>query len=163
VGAVKLRENTMDDKADSEGGNDPFQLSRFVSAQDKVYDRVLAELKSGRKRSHWMWFVFPQIEGLGFSSTTQYYSIKSLEEARQYLEHPLLGKRLRQCAEAILALEELSASSIFGYPDDMKLKSSMTLFAAVTEVKSVFGRVLDKYYQGNRDERTLAILAQLNR
>jgi uncharacterized protein (DUF1810 family) len=121
----------------------------------------LAELKSGRKRSHWIWFVFPQIEGLGFSSTTQYYSIKSLEEARQYLAHPLLGKRLRECAETILALEGLSASTIFGYPDDMKLKSSMTLFAAVAEGQSVFSRVLEKYYQGNPDQHTLAILERL--
>jgi len=151
----------MNEQADSGGGSDPFQLSRFVEAQDKVYDRVLAELKSGRKRSHWMWFVFPQIEGLGSSSTTRYYSIKSLEEARQYLDHPFLGKRLRECAETILTLEGLSASSIFGYPDDLKLKSSMTLFASVAEGQSVFGRVLEKYYQGNRDERTLAILERL--
>jgi uncharacterized protein (DUF1810 family) len=151
----------MREKADSAGGSDPFQLSRFIKAQDKVYDRVLAELKSGRKRSHWMWFVFPQIEGLGFSSTTRYYSIKSLEEARRYLVHPVLGKRLRDCAGAILALEGLSASSIFGYPDDLKLKSSMTLFAGVAEGQSVFSRVLEKYYQGKQDERTLVILERL--
>ena len=151
----------MIDKAGSEQGSDPFQLSRFVNAQDKIYDRALAELKDGRKRSHWMWFVFPQIEGLGFSSTTQYYSIKSLEEARRYLEHPVLGKRLRECTETILALEGLSASSIFGYPDDLKLKSSMTLFAGVAEPQSVFMRVLEKYYQGNPDERTVAILERL--
>ena len=151
----------MSEKADATQEGDPFQLSRFVKAQDKVYDRVLAELGSGRKRSHWMWFVFPQIEGLGFSSTTQYYSIKSLEEARRYLDHPLLGKRLRECAETILALEGLTASTIFGYPDDLKLKSSMTLFAGVAEGHSVFSRVLEKYYRGNRDERTLAILERL--
>lgn len=151
----------MIDKAGSEQGSDPFQLSRFVNAQDKIYDRALAELKDGRKRSHWMWFVFPQIEGLGFSSTTQYYSIKSLEEARRYLDHPVLGKRLRECTETILALEGLSASSIFGYPDDLKLKSSMTLFAGVAEPQSVFMRVLEKYYQGNPDERTVAILERL--
>jgi len=151
----------MNDEMNAAGGDDPHQLSRFVEAQDKVYERVLAELKSGRKRSHWMWFMFPQIEGLGSSSTTRYYSIKSLEEAREYLDHPVLGKRLRECAETILALEGLSASSIFGYPDDLKLKSSMTLFAAVAEGQSVFGRVLEKYYRGNRDERTLAILERL--
>ena len=153
----------MTDKAGSKGGSDPFQLSRFVKAQDKIYDRVLAELKSGRKRSHWMWFMFPQIEGLGASSTTRYYSIKSLEEARQYLDHPLLGKRLRECAETVLALEGLSASSIFGYPDDLKLKSSMTLFASVAEPGSVFSRVLEKYFRGNRDERTIALLDRLKR
>ena len=151
----------MTDRADSTGGSDPFQLSRFVKAQDQIYDRALAELKSGRKRSHWMWFVFPQIEGLGFSATTQYYSIKSLEEARRYLDHPVLGKRLRESTETILALEGLSASSIFGYPDDLKLKSSMTLFAGVAEGQSVFMRVLEKYYQGNPDERTVAILERL--
>jgi len=151
----------MIDKTDRAGGGDPFELSRFLKAQDRVYDRVLSELRSGRKRTHWMWFVFPQIEGLGYSSTTQYYSIKSKEEARQYLNHPLLGKRLRECAESILALEGLSASSIFGYPDDLKLKSSMTLFASVAEPQSVFSRVLEKYFQGNRDECTLALLDRL--
>ena len=153
----------MIDRAGSKGDSDPFQLTRFVNAQDKIYDRALAELKDGRKRSHWMWFVFPQIEGLGFSSTTQYYSIKTLEEARRYLKHPVLGKRLRECTETILALEGLSASSIFGYPDDLKLKSSMTLFAGVAEPQSVFMRVLEKYYQGNPDERTVTLLARLKR
>jgi len=151
----------MTDETGSKGGSDPFELSRFIEAQDKIYDRVLAELKSGRKRSHWMWFVFPQIEGLGFSSTTQYYSIKSPEEARQYLAHPVLGKRLRECCESILALEGLSVSGIFGYPDDLKLKSSMTLFASVAQGQSVFIRVLDRYFQGARDERTLALLDRL--
>jgi uncharacterized protein (DUF1810 family) len=151
----------MIDKADRAGGSDPFELSRFLKAQERVYDRVLSELRNGRKRTHWMWFVFPQIEGLGYSSTTQYYSIKSKEEARQYLNHPLLGKRLRDCAESILALEGLSASSIFGYPDDLKLKSSMTLFASMAEPQSVFSGVLEKYFQGNRDERTLALLDRL--
>ena len=151
----------MIDEAARAGGSDPFGLSRFLEAQDRVYDRVLSELRSGRKRTHWMWFVFPQIEGLGYSSTTQYYSIKSKEEARQYLNHPLLGKRLRDCAESILALEGLSASSIFGYPDDLKLKSSMTLFASMAEPQSVFSGVLEKYFQGNRDERTLALLDRL--
>jgi uncharacterized protein (DUF1810 family) len=151
----------MTDEADSTGGSDPFELSRFIKAQDKIYDRVLAELKGGRKRSHWMWFVFPQFEGLGYSSTTRYYSIKSKEEARQYLDHPVLGKRLRECAESILALEGLSASGIFGYPDDMKLKSSMTLFASVAEPQSVFARVLEKYFQGARDERTVELLNRL--
>jgi uncharacterized protein (DUF1810 family) len=160
---VEREETNVIAKNGSEGGGDPFQLSRFVTAQDRIYDRVLAELKSGRKRSHWMWFVFPQIEGLGFSSTTRYYSIKSLEEAQRYLKHPVLGKRLRECTETILALEDLSASSIFGYPDDLKLKSSMTLFTGVAEPQSIFSRVLDKYYQGTRDERTVAILERLKR
>jgi uncharacterized protein (DUF1810 family) len=94
----------MTDAARSTGGGDPFELSRFIKAQDTIYDRVLLELKSGRKRTHWMWFVFPQIDGLGYSSTTKYYSIKSIEEARQYLNHPVLGKRLRECAAAALCV-----------------------------------------------------------
>jgi uncharacterized protein (DUF1810 family) len=105
--------------------------------------------------------VFPQIDGLGYSSTSKYYSIKSAEEARQYLRHPVLGKRLRECAESLLALEGLSASRIFGYPDDLKLKSSMTLFASVAEQRSVFSRVLEKYFQGARDERTVDLLDRL--
>lgn len=153
----------MTDVANSTGTNDPFDLSRFVKAQDSVYDRVLLELKNGRKSSHWMWFVFPQIDGLGHSSTTKYYAIKSVEEARRYLQHPVLGKRLRECCETILALEGLSASRIFGYPDDMKLKSSMTLFASVAESGSVFTRVLEKYFQGARDERTVDLLKRLEK
>ena len=148
----------MSEAGKTKGDEDPYELTRFIEAQDRIYDRVLLELGSGCKRSHWMWFVFPQIDGLGYSSTTKFYSIKSIEEARRYLDHPVLGKRLRECAEAILALEGLSASQVFGYPDDMKLKSSMTLFASVAEGQSVFERVLEKYYRGNRDERTLAIL-----
>ena len=153
----------MTDASGPAGHKDHFDLSRFIKAQDKVYDRVLAELKSGRKSSHWMWFVFPQIHGLGYSSTTQYYSIKSLEEARRYLDHPVLGKRLKECAETILALEGLSASRIFGYPDDLKLRSSMTLFARVAEPRSVFIRVLDKYFGGAKDERTIHLLDRLDK
>jgi len=153
----------MTDTAKATSGKDPFELSRFIKAQDKIYDRVLLELRSGRKRTHWMWFVFPQIDGLGYSSTTKYYSVKNAEEARHYLNHPVLGKRLRECAESILALEGLSASRIFGYPDDLKLKSSMTLFASVAEPHSVFIRVLEKYFQGARDERTVALLDRLEK
>ncbi len=143
------------------GRDDPFGLNRFISAQHEVYNRVLAELKSGVKRTHWMWFVFPQIEGLGHSTTAEYYAIKSIEEAREYLNHPLLGSRLLKCAEAVLAVEGRSASDIFGYPDDLKLKSSMTLFASVAETDSIFVRVLDKYFQGERDVRTLQLLEKL--
>ena len=145
------------------GVDDPFDLSRFTSAQDRIYDRVLAELKSGRKRTHWMWYIFPQIEGLGHSSTSKYYAIKSREEARQYLDHPVLGARLLECAEAILALEERSVSDIFGYPDDLKLGSSMTLFARVAGPGSVFVRVLDKYFHGEQDARTLQLLEKRDR
>lgn len=143
--------------------DDPFHLSRFISAQAEVYERVLAELRRGKKRSHWMWYIFPQIEGLGQSSTTTYYAIKSLEEARAYLDHPVLGPRLVQCAEAVLAIEGRMVSDIFGYPDDMKLKSSMTLFSSVADLDSVFVRVLDKYFQGERDIRTLQLLESSNK
>ncbi|MEA5115625.1 MAG: DUF1810 domain-containing protein [Geobacteraceae bacterium] len=141
------------------GRNDPFGLNRFTEAQERVYDTVISELKSGQKRSHWMWFIFPQIVGLGHSATSVHYSIKSAGEARAYLDHPVLGGRLVECSKAILAVEGRPASAIFGYPDDMKLKSSMTLFAAVAEdPHSVFAQVLDKYFQGERDSATLEIL-----
>jgi uncharacterized protein (DUF1810 family) len=140
--------------------SDPFNLDRFINAQEGVYDRALAELRDGLKRSHWMWYIFPQIEGLGHSPTTRLYSIKSLEEARQYLAHPVLGQRLRECAEAVAAVQGRSASDIFGHPDDWKLQSSMTLFELVSGPQSVFGRVLDKYYQGKRDARTLQIVGK---
>jgi len=141
---------------------DPFDLHRFISAQERNYDSALSELRSGQKRSHWMWFIFPQIVGLGRSSTAQHYAIKSLEEARQYLDHPLLGPRLLECSEAVAATEGRSVATIFGYPDDLKLRSSMTLFASVTEdPHSVFNQVLDKYFQGELDVRTLQILETL--
>ncbi len=139
--------------------DDPFDLGRFTSAQERVYSTVLAELQGGWKRSHWMWYVFPQIAGLGHTSTSIFYSIKNIEEAREYLRHPVLGPRLTECAETLLALQGRSASQIFGFPDDMKLKSSMTLFAAATEDPgSVFVRVLEKYFHGERDARTLDLL-----
>ncbi len=152
----------MTGKDDTMGGKDQFGLNRFTRAQEGVYGTVLSELRSGRKRSHWIWFIFPQIDGLGHSSTSEYYAIKSIEEARQYLRHPVLGARLEECAKAVLAVEGRSASEIFGYPDDMKLRSSMTLFAlAAEEPDSVFTAVLDKYFQGKQDERTLQLLERL--
>lgn len=138
--------------------HDPFNLGRFVSAQETIYPAVLAELRRGQKRTHWMWFVFPQYQGLGYSSTSKHYAIKSIEEARQYLSHPLLGSRLLECAETVLNTNGRSAREIFGTPDDMKLHSSMTLFAALTDSESLFARVLDKYFQGKRDSRTLDLL-----
>ena len=138
--------------------SDPYDLNRFISAQEGVYDRALNELRGGLKRSHWMWYIFPQIEGLGNSPTTRQYSVKSLEEARQYLAHPVLGARLVECAEAVLAVQGQSASDIFGHPDDWKLQSSMTLFKLVSGPRSVFESVLDKYYQGKQDSRTLQIV-----
>lgn len=135
-----------------------FDLARFISAQEGVYERALAELKSGQKRTHWMWYIFPQIAGLGFSSISQQYAIQNLEEARQYINHPVLGKRLLECAEAVLAIKGRSVSEIFGYPDDLKLRSCMTLFACVLDSNPVFVRVLEKYFRGNRDNKTLQII-----
>ena len=137
---------------------DPYELNRFVQAQERDYARALAELRNGEKRSHWMWYIFPQIDGLGFSSMSKRYSIKSLEEAKAYLEHPILGPRLIECAEAVLAVEGRSAHEIFGSPDDLKLKSCATLFASVSSSGSVFEELLVKYYDGTRDRKTLQLL-----
>lgn len=143
---------------DSMNRDDPFDLGRFTSAQETVYDRALAELRSGKKRTHWMWYVFPQIDGLGYTPTTKHYAIKSLAEARQYLDHPVLGPRLLECTAAVLCIQDRSVSEVFGYPDNLKLRSSMTLFARVAEPDSVFVRVLGKYYDGAHDIRTLQLL-----
>lgn len=141
-------------------GDDPHDLSRFVRAQADDYARALAEIRGGRKRSHWMWYIFPQYEGLGFSSTAQYYAIRSLAEARAYLSHPLLGPRLLECTEAALQVEGRSAHDIFGSPDDLKLRSCATLFARVSPPGSAFERLLEKYFQGARDDRTLRLLGE---
>ena len=140
---------------------DPFDLNRFISAQEGVYNGVLSELKAGHKRTHWMWYIFPQIDGLAYSSMSKHYAIKSLAEAQSYLDHPVLGKRLRECAETILALEGRSASEIFGSPDDLKLKSSLTLFASVPDAEPIFAAALDKYYHGERDSKTLKLLEMM--
>jgi uncharacterized protein (DUF1810 family) len=137
---------------------DPHDLARFVQAQAAIYPQALAELKSGRKCSHWMWFVFPQLQGLGFSSTSRRYAIDSLAQAQAYLEHPVLGHRLQACCEAVLAVRGRSAHDIFGSPDDMKLKSCATLFERVAPAGSVFARLLDACFRGQRDEATLRLL-----
>src|ERR1035437_7969346 len=133
-------------------------LNRFISAQQKVYPQVLKELQTGKKTSHWMWFIFPQIEGLGHSPTAKYYSIKTITEAKEYLTHPVLGKRLLECSNIILKIEGKSADDIFGYPDNAKLKSSMTLFNFVSPEHKEFAEVLKKYFSGKQDEQTLSIL-----
>ena len=138
---------------------DPYNLDRFLYAQQGVYEDVLAEIKSGHKRSHWMWFIFPQLDGLAFSSTSKFYAIKSLEEAAAYLAHPELGPRLLECTDAVLSQKGRSASQAFGHPDDLKLKSCMTLFACASEQGSVFEKVLEVFYLDQRDERTLQLLA----
>lgn len=137
---------------------DPYNLDRFLYAQHGVYADVLAEIRSGRKRSHWMWFIFPQLDGLAFSSTSKFYALKSIEEAAAYLAHPELGPRLLECTDAVLSQNGRSASQIFGHPDDLKLKSCMTLFACASEQGSVFGKALGVFYLGQRDEKTLQLL-----
>jgi uncharacterized protein (DUF1810 family) len=148
----------MTDSTVAGGADDQLDLRRFVEAQKNDYERALGELKSGRKRSHWIWYIFPQIDGLGFSSMSKRYAIKSIAEADAFLKHPVLGPRLVACCEAILAVERRSALEILGSPDDMKLKSCATLFACVTPPGSVFERVLERYFQGERDGKTLRLL-----
>jgi uncharacterized protein (DUF1810 family) len=138
--------------------DDPFDLKRFVSAQEKDYSLALSEIKAGEKNSHWMWFIFPQFKGLGQSPKSIKYSIKSIEEAKAYLQHPILGKRLKDCAEALLDVKRKSAFEIFGHTDKLKLKSSMTLFEQVSEKNTVFSSVLEKYFNGKRDVSTLDLL-----
>jgi uncharacterized protein (DUF1810 family) len=134
---------------------DPFDLERFVTAQEPVYRDVIAELRDGRKRSHWMWFVFPQLRGLGGSAMAARYGISSLEEADAYLRHPVLGPRLRECTQLVNGVQGRSVGEIFGSPDDLKLCSSMTLFARATDDNADFVALLDKFYDGRYDERTL--------
>ncbi len=138
---------------------DPCDLQRFVDAQQPVMDSVLAELRAGRKRTHWMWFVFPQIHGLGSSAMARRYAIGSRAEAVAYLEHPLLGARLRECSRCVADLGGRSAAEIFGWPDEMKFHSSLTLFAAVAEPGSVFEECLRKYFDGKPDAATLERLS----
>ena len=137
---------------------DPHDLHRFVHAQARVYDSALAEIWRGAKRSHWMWFIFPQYAGLGSSPTSTHYAITSAAEAEAYLRHPLLGPRLIECTEAVLRVEGRSALEIFGAPDDMKLRSCATLFAHVSPPASVFERLLERYFPEGPDERTLRLL-----
>jgi uncharacterized protein (DUF1810 family) len=135
--------------------SDPFNLQRFVEAQNSVYTQVCAELKQGVKRSHWMWFIFPQIAGLGHSPMARRFAIGSLAEARAYLEHPILGRRLTECTTLVNRIEGKTAEEIFGYPDDMKFRSSMTLFAYTTSEYEQFEAALQKFFQGVRDPLTL--------
>ena len=140
---------------------DPFDLRRFVDAQDRVYDTVLAELRNGAKRSHWIWFVFPQLRGLGRSPTAQHYGISTLDEARAYLAHPVLGARLRDCTRLVAAIDGRSVDDIFGWPDNLKVRSSMTLFAHATDdpdIQAGFRAVLDKFYGGEEDPATVELL-----
>ena len=148
----------MSRATDSPGTDDPYNLDRFVSAQQNDFERALAEIKNGKKRTHWMWYIFPQFDGLAFSATSKHYAIKSLAEAKAYLDHPVLGPRLLECAEAAVQVEGRTAREIFGSPDDLKLRSCATLFACVAPQGSVFDRLLAKYYGGERDQKTLRLL-----
>lgn len=138
--------------------DDPFRLQRFVDAQNAVYDTVCAELRAGRKRSHWMWFIFPQIAGLAHSAAAHMFAISSLDEAKAYLDHPVLGARLRECSQLVAAIDGRTVEQIFGYPDDLKFRSSMTLFAQTTTDNAVFIDCLQKYFAGQPDPATLALL-----
>jgi len=143
------------------GSDDSYDLARFLSAQERVYESVRAELLAGRKQSHWMWFVFPQLKGLGSSSTARFYGIASLKEARAYLAHPLLGERLRECTQLVNAVEGRTLASIFDYPDDLKFRSCMTLFAHAAEDAAAsrpFREALAKYFAGEQDLRTRELL-----
>ncbi len=135
--------------------SDPFDLQRFVDAQARSYPNVLDELRAGRKRSHWIWFIFPQVAGLGSSPTAAKYAISSLDEARAYLRHELLGTRLHECARLVNAVQGRSIGEIFGSPDDLKVRSSMTLFAHATEDNRDFVELLERYYDGEEDPLTL--------
>ena len=142
---------------------DKFNLQRFIKEQQRDYTAAYVEISQGRKRTHWMWWIFPQIEGLGMTATSHKYSIKSIEEAIAFLAHPYLGKNIREISAELLKLDKSDASYVMGYPDDLKLRSSMTLFAEAAPEETVFQKVLDKFYDGKKDERTLTILRELSK
>ncbi len=139
---------------------DPYDLDRFLTAQEDMYDTALAELRAGRKQSHWIWFVFPQLAGLGSSPTAQHYAINSLEEARAYLAHPILGGRLHECLKVLQTLEETNADRIFGDLDAMKVRSSLTLFAEADGGDPILEAALDRWFEGRKDEKTLELLGR---
>ena len=142
---------------------DKYNLNRFLEAQKVSYEMAMLELENKRKESHWIWYIFPQIEGLGSTKMTKKFSIKSLEEAKAYLKHTILGERLLESCEILLKLEDVSISDVMGFPDDLKLKSSMTLFESASNKNSIFSKVLDEYYEGNRDNKTLELLNNLEK
>jgi uncharacterized protein (DUF1810 family) len=135
-----------------------FSLNRFLDAQQKDYSIALSEIKNGKKRSHWMWYIFPQIHGLGFSETSKFYAIKNIAEADNFLKHPVLGKRLIEICNELLHLKTNDPHEIFGSPDDLKLGSSMTLFSSLPNTNPVFQKVLDKFFNGKKDEKTLQLI-----
>lgn len=135
-------------------------LQRFIDAQEADFDTALAEIKNGRKRSHWMWYIFPQLRGLGSSDTSRYYGIQSIDEAESYINHPVLGQRLIEMCLALLQLKSDNANEIFGSPDDLKLRSSMTLFASLPDAYPVFQSVLEKFFNGEADDKTLRLIGE---
>jgi uncharacterized protein (DUF1810 family) len=141
---------------------DAYNFQRFLDAQTPVYDTVLEELRAGRKSSHWIWFIFPQITGLGHSAMAQQFAIASLDEAKAYLQHPVLGQRLRECTQLVLNVEGRSAEEIFSYPDNLKFRSCMTLFSTATTDNSIFKDALLKYFDGKPDQLTMNVLARHN-
>jgi len=152
----------MEDKDDYKGSSRAAgdeDLKKFITAQERDYTTALDEISRGRKQSHWMWYIFPQIRGLGFSETAKYYAISDLEQASAYLKHPLLGTRLIEISEKILLHKDSSANEVFGNPDDLKLRSSMSLFASVPNAPAVFQQVLDAFFSGEKDIKTMCILA----
>ena len=149
----------MSEMYNDKKGEQKMTLERFIKAQDHTYEVALNEIKAGKKRSHWIWFIFPQMKGLGFSHMSQFYGIENIDEAREYLANPVLGTRLIEISEALLNLQENDPAVVMGgSTDDMKLQSSMTLFAAVSDDNSVFHRVLDKFFDGKKDTKTLELL-----
>ena len=136
-------------------------LNRFIVAQEKDFEMAFHEIKSGQKKSHWMWYIFPQFHGLGFSETSKFYAIQNLDEANEYLDHPILGSRLREISNELLCLNENDAYKIFGSPDDSKLKSCMTLFSAIDKTENnIFHRVIEKYFNGELDDTTIKLINQ---
>ena len=136
-------------------GNDPYNLQRFVDAQNALFEQVCADLREGRKQGHWMWFIFPQLQGLGNSEMAVHFAITCRQEAQMYLKHPVLGPRIRECTRLVNLIEGRSITQIFGYPDDLKFRSSMTLFAAATSENKIFNDALQKYFSGEPDRLTL--------
>ena len=135
-----------------------YDLERFIKAQKYDYDQALSEMKNGRKQSHWIWYIFPQLKGLGFSSMSDFYGIDGMGEAKAYMEHPVLRERLLEITQVLLTLESSDPSRVMGYPDDLKLKSSMTLFAEAAPEQEVFVQILDKFFGGEKDQKTLQLL-----
>ncbi len=142
--------------------DDPFDLDRFLKAQEADYQRALAEIRRGQKESHWMWYIFPQFHGLGESGISKHYSIKSIKEAEEYLRHPILGPRLLESIQATLEVANKTANEIFGSPDDLKLRSCATLFAYISPAESVFDQLIEQHFRGVKDKRTLDLLSNIS-